>query len=229
MSDSTHVDKTEHYVDKSDVLYVEKLVEDDEDKAEAIAQKLREFVVDNNVHSFRQLDPPVTDEEIRKVRRKMDLRLPPFVCLIYITTWLDRGNIGNAALMGIKNDIGLTAAKYSLVVSLFFVGTCFGDLGTNIGMRLVRPSYWISGAMVLWGSIATLMAATFNPAGIMALRFFLGIFEAAFICGAPYVFTFWYPRKEWGRRICIYLSDAAGGSIWRLDCKFDFTQYPLFL
>jgi MFS family permease len=143
------------------------------------------------------------------------------VCLIYITTWLDRGNIGNAALMGIKEDIGLSASTYSLVVAMFFIGTCCGDLFTNIGMRLVRPSYWISGAMVLWGAIATLMAATYNPAGMLALRFFLGIGEAAFICGAPYVFTFWYPREEWGRRVCIYLAatplaGAFGG--WIVSC-----------
>jgi MFS family permease len=168
--------------------------------------KEAEAVHDPNVIMFRNLDPPVTPEEERRVRRKIDLRLPPLLCLVYICTWLDRGNLGNAALMGIQTDIGLTGASYSLAVSLFFVGTCVGDLGTNIGMRFVRPSTWISGAMCTWGAIAMLMSATFNPAGMYALRVFLGIFESAFISGAPYLFTFWYPRAEWGRRISIYLA-----------------------
>lgn len=169
-------------------------------------EKLALETHDPNVVLFRQLDPPVSPEEEKRVRRKIDFHLPPLLCLVYISTWLDRGNIGNAALMGLEEDIGLTGAKYSLAVSMFFVGTCFGDLSTNIGMRFVRPSLWVSGAMVIWGGISCLMAATSNPAGMYVLRLILGIFESAFISGAPYLFTFWYPRAEWGRRICIYLA-----------------------
>jgi MFS family permease len=185
------------------VIHLEKT---DTSSPEELDTKLRAQVRDPNVHAFRQLDPPVSPEEEGRVRWKIDRRLPPFLFLLYVTSWLDRSNLGNAALMGIEKSLGLSSATFSLAVSVFFVGTFCGDLGTNFGMRFMRPSRYIALAMIIWAVIATLMAATFNTSGIIALRYFLGIFEAAVICGAPYIVTFWYPREEWGRRICVYLS-----------------------
>ncbi|OHE99778.1 major facilitator superfamily transporter [Colletotrichum orchidophilum] len=148
------------------------------------------------VARMNNLDPPVTPEEVRRVRRKIDLRLPPFLLVLYMFTWLDRGALGNAALMGIKEDLGFSSADFSLAVSMFFVGTAISDVFTNIGMRYIRPSVYL----------ATAMAVAGGPRGMFAIRFFLGIFEAAFISGAPYLTTVLYPREEWGRRISVYLS-----------------------
>lgn len=178
----------------------------EEDVVPQADEKMALEAHDPNVILFRQLDPPVSPDEERRVRRKIDFRLPPLLCLVYFCTWLDRGNIGNAALMGLETDIGLTGARYSLAVAVFFIGTCVGDLGTNLGMRFVRPSVWVSCAMIIWGGISCLMAAVFNPAGMYVLRLLLGLFESAFISGAPYLLTFWYPRAEWGQRISIYLA-----------------------
>lgn len=100
------------------------------------------------VERMNNLDPPVTLAEEKKVRRKIDLRLPPFLLVLYMFTWLDRGALGNAALMNIREDLGFTSAQFSLAVSMFFVGTCVADLFTNIGMRYIRPSRYLAGAMV---------------------------------------------------------------------------------
>lgn len=108
--------------------------------------------------------------------------------------------------MGIREDLNFSSAQFSLAVSMFFVGTCIADLFTNIGMRYIRPSVYLSSAMVIWGIVATLQAVAGSPQGMYAIRFFLGIFEAAFISGAPYLTTVLYPRKDWGKRICIYLA-----------------------
>lgn len=125
---------------------------------------------------------------------------------------------GNAALMNIKEDLGFSGAQFSLAVSMFFVGTCVADLFTNIGMRYIRPSLYLSGAMVclhfslpvylgillltasihcvqvIWGIVASLQAVAGGPAGMYAIRFFLGVFEAVFISGAPYMTTILIPR-----------------------------------
>ncbi len=103
---------------------------------------------ENLVARMNALDPPVTPEEEARVRRKIDLRLPPFLLVLYMFTWLDRGALGNAALMDIKTDINLSGPQFSLAVSMFFVGTCVADLFTNIGMRYIRPSLYLAGAMV---------------------------------------------------------------------------------
>ncbi|KAJ0295492.1 hypothetical protein COL516b_012538 [Colletotrichum fioriniae] len=158
------------------------------------------------VARMNNLDPPVIPEEERRVRRKIDMRLPLFLLILYMFTWLDRGALGNAALMGIKEDLGFTSRDFSLAVSMFFVGTAISDLFTNIGMRYIRPSVYLATAMIIWGIFATLQAVAGGPSGMFAIRFFLGIFEAAFISGAPYLTTVLYPRAEWGRRISVYLS-----------------------
>ncbi|KAK4938531.1 hypothetical protein LTR10_021063 [Elasticomyces elasticus] len=158
------------------------------------------------VARLNTLDPPVTPEEEKRVLRKIDLRLPPFLLILYMFTWLDRGALGNAALMGIKTDLKLSGPQYSLAVSMFFVGTCIADLFTNIGMRYIRPSLYLAGAMIIWGIVASLQAAAGGASGLYAIRFFLGIFEAAFISGAPYLTTILYPRADWGKRISVYLA-----------------------
>ncbi|PSN60608.1 major facilitator superfamily transporter [Corynespora cassiicola Philippines] len=155
---------------------------------------------------MNNLSPPVTPEEAAKVRRKIDLRLPPFLLVLYMFTWLDRGALGNAALMGIREEMPLTGPQFSLAVSMFFVGTCIADLFTNIGMKYIRPSWYLAGAMITWGVFATLQAVANGAPGMYATRFFLGVFEAAFIAGAPYLTTVMYPRGEWGKRICVYLA-----------------------
>lgn len=68
--------------------------------------------------------------------------------VLYMFTWLDRGALGNAALMGIREDLGFSPKQFSLAVSMFFVGTCIADLFTNIGMRYIRPSLYLATAMV---------------------------------------------------------------------------------
>lgn len=106
--------------------------------------------VDQNdiVTRMNNLDPPVTPDEEQRVRRKIDMRLPPFLLVLYMFTWLDRGALGNAALISIKEDLGFSSSQFSLAVSMFFVGTAISDLFTNIGMRYIRPSRYLAGAMV---------------------------------------------------------------------------------
>ncbi|GKT42573.1 major facilitator-type transporter hxnP [Colletotrichum spaethianum] len=188
-------------------------VEEEISRVHLETPKLTDSDEDDIVARMNNLDPPVTPEEVKKVRRKIDIRLPPFLLILYMFTWLDRGALGNAALMGIREDLGFSSRQFSLAVSMFFVGTAIADLFTNIGMRYFRPSLYLATAMgaystlkIIWGIFAALQAVAGSPQGMYAIRFFLGIFEAAFISGAPYLTTVLYPRAEWGRRISIYLS-----------------------
>lgn len=75
-------------------------------------------VTDELVDYMNNLDPPPTDEEVRKVARKIDMRLPPFLFILYVFTWLDRGALGNAVLMGIREDLGFSSSGFSLAVGM---------------------------------------------------------------------------------------------------------------
>ncbi|ODV92480.1 hypothetical protein CANCADRAFT_22840 [Tortispora caseinolytica NRRL Y-17796] len=136
----------------------------------------------------------------------MDLRLPPFVMLLYIVTWLDRSSLGNAALMNIQEDLNMSSSQFSFAVSIFYIGTLVADPFVNLGLHFFRPSLYIASAMFIWGGITMLMATVSNPQGMFALRFFLAVFEAVLIAGVPALFSTWYPRNEWGSRIMVYLS-----------------------
>lgn len=75
-------------------------------------------------------------------------------------------------------------------------------------MRYVRPSLYLAGAMIIWGVMATLQAVAGTPSGMYAIRFFLGVFESAFIAGAPYLVSLMYPRASVGKRLCVYLAST---------------------
>ena len=75
-------------------------------------------------------------------------------------------------------------------------------------MRYVRPSLYLSGAMIIWGVMATLQAVAGGPSGRYAIRFFLGVFESACIAGAPYLVSLMYPRASVGKRLCVYLAST---------------------
>jgi hypothetical protein len=116
---------------------------------EAIGTHVEKRIGDDDIVArMNNLDPPVTPEEEKRVRRKIDMRLPPFLLVLYMFTWLDRGALGNAALMGIREDLGFSSAQFSLAVSMFFIGTAVADLFTNIGMRYFKPSLYLACAMV---------------------------------------------------------------------------------
>jgi MFS family permease len=75
-------------------------------------------------------------------------------------------------------------------------------------MRYVRPSLYLAGAMIIWGVFATLQAVAGSPGGMYAIRFFLGVFESAFIAGAPYFVSLMYPRAQVGKRLAVYLAST---------------------
>ncbi|KAJ0365801.1 hypothetical protein COL26b_011933 [Colletotrichum chrysophilum] len=95
-----------------------KSVSEDEEGGRAGVEALQGTPVpideDDIVARMNNLDPPVTPDEVKAVRRKIDMRLPPFLLVLYMFTWLDRGALGNAALMGIREDLGFSPKQFSL-------------------------------------------------------------------------------------------------------------------
>ena len=94
-------------------------------------------VIDELVEYMNNLDPPPTPEEVKKVSRKIDMRLPPFLFILYVFTWLDRGALGttvlkpdyihharlltspvNAVLMNIREDLGFSSSGFALAVGM---------------------------------------------------------------------------------------------------------------
>lgn len=123
------------------------------------------------LESFAHLDE-------KKILRKMDIRLIPMLALLYLLSFLDRGNIGNARIEGLTETLGLTGPQYNWCLTIFFFSYSAFEVPSNLILKKLRPSIWLPSIMVAWGIVMTLMGIVQNYSGLLAARFFLGVTEA---------------------------------------------------
>ncbi|KAF7723576.1 hypothetical protein EC973_001817 [Apophysomyces ossiformis] len=145
-------------------------------------------------------------KEFRRLLWKLDLRIVPFLGILYLCSFLDRVNIGNAKLAGLAVDIGISASDYNWALSIFFIGYILFEVPSNLMLKKIGPSKWIPLVMIAWGTVMACMAAIHNTAGLLASRFFLGITEAGLFPGVIFYLSLWYTRKEQATRVAIFFS-----------------------
>ncbi|KAM0792928.1 hypothetical protein ACM66B_002687 [Microbotryomycetes sp. NB124-2] len=151
--------------------------------------------------------------EERRVVKKLDAGLMPMVCLLFLFSFLDRSNIGNANTAGLSKDLGLTPSQYDNLLTLFYVGYCLGQ-PTTLLWKAIPPHILVAFLTFMWSMLALLQAAAVNFGGMAALRLLLGIAETAFSPGVPYYLSFFYKKEEIGVRQGIFLSMAPLASAW---------------
>lgn len=121
--------------------------------------------------------------------------------------------MGNARNIGLAEDIGLHDNLYQLASASFYIGTfIFGTIG-GLMLKVIKPSHWLGICAIGWGAMSTLQAATHNPGGLIAVRFFLGVFEASFAPGCALYLSFWYLKSELSLRIAAYAGMSAASGI----------------
>lgn len=152
--------------------------------------------------SFAHLDE-------KKILRKMDLRLIPMLALLYLLSFLDRGNIGNAKIEGLVEDLGMSGAQYNWCLTVFFFTYAAFEVPSNLLLKKLRPSIWLPSIMVAWGIVMTLMGLVQNYTGLLIARIFLGITEAGLFPGVAYFITMWYCRHEAQFRQAMFFSAAS--------------------
>ena len=149
------------------------------------------------------------DAQDRALLWKLDLRLIPWLCLLYLISFLDRTNIGNAKLDGLQESLHITGGQYNAALSIFFVSYALAEPITNVLLKRFRPSVFIPSIMLAWGLCMTTMGLVHNWSGLMTARFFLGLAEAGLFPGINYYLSCWYKRSEFGIRAAIFFSAAA--------------------
>ena len=112
--------------------------------------------------------------------RKVYLRILPFAALTYFFCYLDRINVGFAALT-MNKDIGLDAAIYGMAAGAFFWGYVLFEVPSNIILEKVGARIWIARIMITWGIISGCTAFATGPYSFMAIRFLLGLAEAGIV------------------------------------------------
>ncbi|MBW0102393.1 MFS transporter [Pseudonocardia sp. KRD291] len=158
-------------------------------------------------------DPGLT----RAAVRAATLRLLPLLGLAYLLNYVDRVNVGFAALT-MNADIGLSAAAYGLGAGLFFIGYFFFEVPSNIVLHKVGARLWIARIMVTWGIIASATAFVQGEVSFYIVRVLLGVAEAGFFPGIILYLTYWFPRVDRARIVALFflavpLSSVVGGPI----------------
>ena len=117
--------------------------------------------------------------------------------------------MGNARNIGLEADLNLSSNLYQLASASFYIGTVlFGTIG-GLMLKVVKPSTWLGVCAIGWGAVSSLQAACTNPGGLVAVRFFLGVFEASFAPGCALYLSFWYLKSELSLRIAAYAGMSA--------------------
>ncbi|KAI6122127.1 MFS general substrate transporter [Pisolithus croceorrhizus] len=145
----------------------------------------------------------------RKLWRRIDFRLVPMIFLMYLFSFMDRANIGNAKLEGLMTQLHLTGTQFNVALSVFFISYSLFEFPANVILQSVRPSRWLPGIMFAWGIIMTFMGLVKSYPQLAGVRFVLGIAEAGFYPGVVFYLSMWYPKYKLIYRVAFFSSAAA--------------------
>ena len=145
-------------------------------------------------------DLSLEERTLRRVR----WRLLPFLCLLYIVSYLDRVNVSFAKLT-MNAAIGIDDATYALGAGIFFIGYFLFEVPSNLILERVGARRWIARIMITWGVISASMAWVQGANSFIALRFLLGLAEAGFFPGILLYLTYWFPLKERARVVGLFM------------------------
>jgi len=152
-----------------------------------------------------------------RVVRKITLRILPFVMLLYFVSFLDRVNVGFAALT-MNKAIGLTPAMFGFGGGIFFLGYILLEIPSNLILNRVGARLWIARVMVTWGIASAASAFVVGPKSFYLLRFLLGVAEAGFFPGIILYLSLWFPARQRAAAAAVFmaavpLSTAIGSPI----------------
>src|SRR5512141_369012 len=119
-------------------------------------------------------------------------RILPFTFLLYIFNFLDRSNVGLAALQ-MNKDLAFSSSAFGLGAGIFFIGYALFEVPSNLLLVRVGARRWIARIMISWGIIAVMMMFVRTPIQFYTLRFFLGVAEAGFFPAVIYYLSQWFP------------------------------------
>ncbi|MBL8266873.1 MFS transporter [Steroidobacter sp.] len=136
--------------------------------------------------------------------RKVAWRLIPFLGLLYFFAFLDRVNVGFAALT-MNADLGLSATAFGIGSGIFFLGYILLEVPSNVMLERFGARIWIARIMISWGVLSAAMALVEGPKSFYTVRLLLGIAEAGFFPGIIFYLTCWFPSQHRARIIALFM------------------------
>lgn len=135
-------------------------------------------------------------------------RLIPFMFVLYIVSYLDRINVGFAALQ-MNRDLHFSDAVYGFGAGVFFIGYVLFEIPSNLILHRVGARTWIARIMMTWGVLAAAMMLVRTAPAFYVMRFLLGLAEAGFFPGMLLYLSRWFPARERARAVALFMTATA--------------------
>jgi ACS family tartrate transporter-like MFS transporter len=126
---------------------------------------------------------------------RLNWRIIPLFIIIYVINFLDRVNVGFAALQ-MNEELSFTPEIYGFGAGIFFIGYFLFEVPSNMMLTKVGVRYWLARIMVSWGIVAGAMMFVSSPTSFYVLRFLLGVTEAGFVPALLVYLGQWYPQRD---------------------------------
>ena len=139
--------------------------------------------------------------------QKMRIRILPLIFLLYIVAFLDRINIGFAALT-MNTALGVTSAQFGLLSGIFFLGYFLFELPSNLLLHRIGARLWIARILISWGIVAVLTGFVRSTPQLYGARFLLGVAEAGFFPGIVLYLTYWFRQREQAQVLALFIAAA---------------------
>ena len=163
--------------------------------------------IPNPAHRSTTRSNSYTPAEETRVLRKLDRNLTMFLSLLYLLSFLDRSNIGNARIAGLSTSLSLSSSQYSWLLTAFYITYILFE-PLILCYRFLPARYYIPACVIAWGLVASCQSVTTSFDQLVVLRGMLGVTEAAFGPGVPFYMTYFYKRKELAYRVGLQISAA---------------------
>lgn len=150
----------------------------------------------------------MSDVDPVQIRSRIARKLIPFMFVLYIVAYLDRINVGFAAL-SLNADLGFTDAVYGLGAGIFFIGYFLFEVPSNLILQRVGARRWIARILISWGVVSSSMMLVQGPLSFYGLRFLLGVTEAGFFPGMILYLTYWFRQQDRGRAVAQFMTATA--------------------
>ncbi|KAF2864900.1 major facilitator superfamily domain-containing protein [Massariosphaeria phaeospora] len=156
----------------------------------------------------------------RRVLWKMDVRLLPVLALLFLCSFIDRTNVGNAKILGLEKDIGIDDHQYAIGLCVFYATYIASELPSNLLIKKVTPQIWLPLLTAIWGTLTMCLGFVRNFGSFVTVRALLGVAEGGLLPGMVLYLSHFYQRTELALRIGIFytaasLSGAFGGLLAR--------------
>ncbi|KAI0034640.1 major facilitator superfamily domain-containing protein [Vararia minispora EC-137] len=154
-------------------------------------EPLSEKALAVSIHGEESYDEYDTLEDIR-LMRKVDVHLLPILTFLYLLSFLDRSNIGNAKIDGLTQDIGVSNPAYNTSLALYFIAYVTFEVPANIVYASLLV--WLPTLTFVWGVVSVFQGFVTSQASLFAVRWLLGATEAGLFPGVVYIFSVYYLR-----------------------------------